>query len=275
MYNFKVKISFILVFTFIISIKQANTQHYSKPVLAVMPFKQNGFYDSDIDFIINLVSSVFVKTGKYKVLERWQIEAVLEEQKINLTGIVDEQLAIKAGKFLSANNVVIGYLNNRGDENRYIVYGILKLIDVKTSEIRRTVDIMFSGNYNDFIQYMRIKTYELAEAKPKSSLGSIPKFIFKTTTIVAFGASVYFGYQFYNYYQKYKLATDKYDMLNQKAKAKSNYKNLQYSGIACISSLALYWLSKKIFSDQAVAYFDYRNDMRNTQINLAVCFNIQ
>ncbi len=259
---------FIVVFL-VIGHLRAQTNY--RPIIAVMPLKQSGFEESDIDYIVNLISTVFVNSKKYKVLERWQIETILDEQKINLSGCVDDACAIEVGKLLSAHMVVTGYLYNKAKRNYYDVYGALKLINVTTSEIIRIVDIKIQGDYSKLIDHIKNKTYILANEK-KPVFKYITKFIFKFTAYGALGAMAYYGYQFGNNYKKYKKATDKYDMLNQKKKAKNNYEYLKYSGLAFGTSVFLNWLSNQIFSDHTFIVFNYQKNFGSSQISVAFNF---
>jgi hypothetical protein len=49
-----------------------------------------------------------VKTGEFAVIERQQIDAVLSEQKLGMSGAVDAATAAKIGKLLGAQAMVVG-----------------------------------------------------------------------------------------------------------------------------------------------------------------------
>ncbi len=54
------------------------------------------------------VTTQLVKTGEFSVIERRQIESILAEQKLGMSGLVDAATAAKVGKLLGAQLVVVG-----------------------------------------------------------------------------------------------------------------------------------------------------------------------
>ena len=77
------------------------------------------------------MENAFVNVGKVRVVERKNIEEILEEYKFQASGLIDEGTAIEIGKLSGADIIVIGSINRVGG----IFYLNIKLIEVKTGEI--------------------------------------------------------------------------------------------------------------------------------------------
>ncbi|MEK6699616.1 MAG: VWA domain-containing protein [Nitrospirota bacterium] len=67
----------------------------------------------------------------FKMVERKDLQAILEEMKLHMTGLVSEQDAAKTGKMLGAKMVVTGNLYR--DNKKYELF--LKLIRVESAEV--------------------------------------------------------------------------------------------------------------------------------------------
>ncbi len=75
------------------------------------------------------VNTLFAAMDKVTIVNRDQIQKVADEHKAVLTGLVDTDTAVKLGKFLSANYVIVGRASRIGQTN----YIVLKMIDVETT----------------------------------------------------------------------------------------------------------------------------------------------
>lgn len=77
------------------------------------------------DQIVTLLSTL----DKVKLVNRDQMQKVADEQKIALSGLVESRSAVKLGKFVNANYVVVGRASRIGQTN----YLVLKFVDVETT----------------------------------------------------------------------------------------------------------------------------------------------
>ena len=81
--------------------------------------------------IVVFVENAFVNVGKVRVVERNNIEKIMQEFEFQSTALIDENTAIEIGKLSGADIIVIGSINRVGG----MFYLNIKLIDVKTAEI--------------------------------------------------------------------------------------------------------------------------------------------
>ncbi|MBF0328025.1 MAG: hypothetical protein HQL10_02610 [Nitrospirae bacterium] len=64
--------------------------------------------------VTDMLITELVKDGTFKVIERGQIEKVLNEQKFSMSGLVDTAEAAKIGKILGVSAVVVGSVTQYG-----------------------------------------------------------------------------------------------------------------------------------------------------------------
>ncbi|MBP1626142.1 MAG: uncharacterized protein H6Q00_617 [Holophagaceae bacterium] len=81
-----------------------------EPSLAVLPLRgtiSNNFL-VDQDQINNAVTSAFLNTRRFTMVERSQIGALLQEGKFQSSGLVDDATAVALGKQLGVKYVIVG-----------------------------------------------------------------------------------------------------------------------------------------------------------------------
>ena len=76
------------------------TSSMAEPVgnIAVKDFKANNASASEAAAISEFVRSAFVKSGKYNVVDKANMEKILAEQAFQQTGCTDQACAVKLGK---------------------------------------------------------------------------------------------------------------------------------------------------------------------------------
>ena len=85
-----------------------------KPRIAVLKIKNKSTYGADQmaraceDWLVEGL----VKTGNFRVIERQELESVLKEQGLSLSGAVDDKTAVEAGKILGCQLVVLGAITD-------------------------------------------------------------------------------------------------------------------------------------------------------------------
>ena len=102
----------------------------------VAVFDPAGSVDKSLKEIVREeISSIIVNTGGYIVLERQLIDKVLEENKFQSGGLVDDSQISEIGKRMGANMVFVSSImtmSGAGGNNYYVS---CKLIDVLTARI--------------------------------------------------------------------------------------------------------------------------------------------
>ena len=118
----------------------------AKPRVAVLEFKNkapNGWGRSGAAAQDILISEL-VKKGKYTVLDRERLSAILQEKNLSLSGDVDAKTAVKAGKLLGVEYVIVGAVTEFGSVKSGAstgwLGGRLPSVDVGTNRFTATID---------------------------------------------------------------------------------------------------------------------------------------
>jgi len=110
-----------------------------KKRVAVLEFSGNSDLEGKVDLkLSDMLITSLVKSGKFDVIERTQIEKVLNEQKLGMSGIIDESTAAEVGKLLGAEYVIFGVVTSATQQN--IDKFAYTLVVVETSIDVRVVD---------------------------------------------------------------------------------------------------------------------------------------
>lgn len=89
-----------------------------KPRLAVLEFKNKAdnqwWYSGGAEAAQDVFVTELVKSGKFRVIEREQLAALMEEKNLTLSGDVDPATAVKVGKLLGVNYLLTGAVTEYG-----------------------------------------------------------------------------------------------------------------------------------------------------------------
>ncbi|TAL29603.1 MAG: hypothetical protein EPN93_21175 [Spirochaetes bacterium] len=102
-----------------------------KMSIAILDFEANDVSIFAAKAISEFISIEMAKKQDITVIERAQMKAILDEQGFQQTGCTDQACAVKLGKLLSAQKILIGSLTKTG--NARVVSA--KVVDVTTSKI--------------------------------------------------------------------------------------------------------------------------------------------
>lgn len=113
----------------------------TRPGLAVLPFDNGGSYGQDKENfdalqkgMAGMLISELAANPAARVVEREEIQRLLEEQSLGASGRVDAQTAARIGKLVGARYVVLGtFIDFYGDFRVDV-----RLVNVETSEIVKT-----------------------------------------------------------------------------------------------------------------------------------------
>ncbi len=85
-----------------------------KPVIAVLPFEINDALKGKVDVkVADMLTTSLFKTSRFELVERERIDAVLKEQSLKMSGLIDDaSKAAEVGKLLGAEAVIFGTLSN-------------------------------------------------------------------------------------------------------------------------------------------------------------------
>lgn len=97
--------------------------------VAVFDFDVIKSVEVNADAITDQINAMLATMPKVTIVNRDQIKKVADEHKIALTGLVDTSSAVKLGKFLNAQYIVVGRASKIG----HTFYLVVKMVDVETT----------------------------------------------------------------------------------------------------------------------------------------------
>lgn len=105
------------------------------PMVAVLPLTSATLDKGALDGLSNSLGSELLQTGKFRVMERSQMDQILKEQGFQQSGVCDaDQCALEMGKLLSVDQLVLGSVGKVG--NTYTLNA--RLVKVGTGEVVRS-----------------------------------------------------------------------------------------------------------------------------------------
>ena len=108
--------------------------------VAVLPFGRDGS-------VSDILTSSLMALNKFKVVERYQLEHILSEHKLNLAGLVDIETAKEIGKFTGVDALFMGSFFDQSSPffvatsdfahggTRYSATINIRLVDIETGEV--------------------------------------------------------------------------------------------------------------------------------------------
>jgi hypothetical protein len=158
------KIFLIIIALLTLNVGSASAQDEKIRVAVFDPTSPGTDIDEGSKIAIReLISSVFVNTGKYTIVERSLLEKVMKEQEFSNSGAVDDSQATEVGKLTGANKVILSVVTLVGERNMLSI----KIINVQTATIdQQKTKIVSSDDLLDAIEPLTAEL--LGEEIPES-----------------------------------------------------------------------------------------------------------
>ena len=93
-----------------------------KVTIAVLDLNPKGVSARVANVVADIIRSEFVNIGNFTVVERSQMNAIMEEQGLQMSGCTDSSCAVQFGKLLSARRIVVGEVNKAGKKKIVITF---------------------------------------------------------------------------------------------------------------------------------------------------------
>jgi hypothetical protein len=119
------------------------------PLVAVMPFASRSVDVEALDGIGAALSSELLRTGRMRVLERGQMDAILREQSFQASGSCEGgECAVELGRLLSVDQMIVGSIAKVGETYsvtaRQVRVGSGEVIRSVTHNTRARVDAILT-----------------------------------------------------------------------------------------------------------------------------------
>lgn len=110
--------------------------------LAVLPFQTSGLgVDIGEINIVEQMMTTFYNTNRFKLVERTQLEKILAEQSLGMSGVLDASTAAEIGKGIGVDAIVLGNVTRAGSNLAIDA----RLIDTETAQIITAQDELSDG----------------------------------------------------------------------------------------------------------------------------------
>lgn len=124
-----------------------SSYHVKKLTLAVLDLDEVGTVSGLGKTIAEALRTFWIKSGEYSIVERVMIQKVLNEQALNMTGLVDDGRIAKVGKLLGSEKVLVGSVSKLS--NGFMVN--LRFVDVETG-LSNHAQTVIADNEKDLLK---------------------------------------------------------------------------------------------------------------------------
>ena len=118
----------------------AFSKEKTKKRIAVLNFNSTGFKKSVTDGIRDMIEVELYNSGAFEMLERNRLDFILKEQGYEDKNCSESDCAVKIGRVLSADKIIIGSVNGVGGINITIKFVDIKKGNVEYAGIERSPD---------------------------------------------------------------------------------------------------------------------------------------
>lgn len=134
---------------------------------AVLDIEGRGISIIEANSLTDRLRSYMVQTNVVTVVERGAMQQILQEQDFQLSGCTSDECAVEVGQLLGVTKMVSGSVGKFG-----ATFTIdLKIVDVETGEIERSVIRDYRGELDGLLGEMNTVAHELVGlTAPPSSL---------------------------------------------------------------------------------------------------------
>lgn len=154
----RVKIIPMLIFCLLV-FSSLWAQEQQKLRVAILDFTNTGGLSKQETVTLgNRLSSMLVKTNAFVVLERGQMDDILDEQGFQQAGCTTTECAVEMGRLLNVEKMISGSIGKLGK-----TYTIdLSLIDVETAQIEKSFFRDFKGEIDGLLNLMQVIATQIA-----------------------------------------------------------------------------------------------------------------
>jgi len=141
----------------------------TKTLTAILPFEAVGATPVETSVAYDRMQDELLLTGRFDLVERSQINAILDEQALQQAACSEGECAVKVGRILGVRNIVSGKVTKL-DDTHWVISG--RITDVETAQTLRATSIQYEGKYfNLLADGMPILAAKLAGLPPPEKPG--------------------------------------------------------------------------------------------------------
>lgn len=105
------------------------------PSIAILDFSGRNVPSEEAATMTDRFRSELTNTGKFRVMEREQMNLILQEQEFQQTGCVDQSCAVQAGQLIAVTKIVTGTISKVGG----LYTANIRFLDVATGQVEQNL----------------------------------------------------------------------------------------------------------------------------------------
>ena len=125
------------------------TSLFGAKYLAVLDLEATSISESEAKILTQRSTSRIIELSDYTVVERANIDKILNEQKFQHSGCTDSECAVEIGQLLNADVTVVGTVSKLG--KTYTIDS--RIIDVRNGEALGSASYTHTGNIDQLVKY--------------------------------------------------------------------------------------------------------------------------
>ncbi|MDD9888107.1 MAG: hypothetical protein OXU46_05740 [Candidatus Marinimicrobia bacterium] len=161
----RIRIIFLFVFTAVV-FAQVNDESQAKPTAAVLDFVGSGITTQEAQVLTQRLGSELVQTDALIMVERNQMNEIMEEQGFQQAGCTSAECAAEIGALLGVQKMISGSFGKIG--NSYTIEA--RMFTVETGETEKTVSKTYKGEVDGLLPQIQIVAWELVGLTPPADL---------------------------------------------------------------------------------------------------------
>ena len=161
----RIRIIFLFVFSSVV-FAQVNDGSQAKPTAAVLDFVGSGITTQEAQVLTQRLGSELVQTDALIMVERNQMNEIMEEQGFQQAGCTSAECAAEIGALLGVQKMISGSFGKIG--NSYTIEA--RMFTVETGETEKTVSKTYKGEVDGLLPQIQIVAWELVGLTPPADL---------------------------------------------------------------------------------------------------------
>lgn len=146
-----------------------------KELVAVLELDGVNASKSQLAALSEELRAQLLQSGKFRVVDRQQIDSVLKEQAFQQTGCTSQECAVQVGKILGVRKMIVGRVTKIEEEMWQVS---AQMVDAESAETVRAVTLNYEGKYGALLTQgitgVAAKLTGAAEASPSVSIARAP-----------------------------------------------------------------------------------------------------
>jgi len=135
--------------------------------IAVMNLEGKAISQIEADALSDRLRSELFNSGKYKVIERDNMDKIMEEQAFQQSGCTSDECIVEMGEILGVEQIIVGSVSQIGK----VISVAVRVIDVETGEVINIVNFDYKGSIDTLLKSgMKKVSLDIVLGKQKSML---------------------------------------------------------------------------------------------------------